>query len=98
MIIPQFVLRTVTLFGGIAVEKAMNKILPVSMDEFKKDAVATIGTALIQAAAVDSIMTYIENRIVNTFENIAVPSAELEEIPAEPEPQAKSKQTKQSAK
>jgi hypothetical protein len=86
MIIPTIVLRTISLFGGIAVERSINKILPISLDLLKSDTIATIGTAIIQAAASDAIMTYIEDRLIDAFDGIDAPAPELVEIP-QPAPQ-----------
>lgn len=97
MIIPQLILRTVSLFGGIAVERAINKVLPVSLDLLKNDTIATIGTAIIQAAAADMVMTYIEDRLIDTFDGIAMPAPELQEIPPAPAPAPAAAQPGKSA-
>jgi len=101
--IPQIILRAVSLFGGIAVQKAVNNVLPVSIDLVKKDAVGAIGTVLIQAAAADVVMSYIEGRIVGALDSIAaVKPQQLEVIPpaqpTQPEPQPTVKPATKQAK
>lgn len=66
-----FLIRTVTLFGGIAVSKALSKVLPVNPEMFKGDPIGTIGATILQAAAADAVMGYIENRIVEGLDAIA---------------------------
>lgn len=70
--IPNLVIRTITLFGGICVSRAVNKVLPVNTAMFKDDPIGTIGTTIVQAAVSDAVMTYIENRIVETLDSIAI--------------------------
>lgn len=74
MIVNIFV-RAASLFGGIAVNKAISNavsvVLPVSKAAFMNDPVAVIGTVIIQAVASDAVMSYVEARIVGALDNIA---------------------------
>jgi hypothetical protein len=97
MVIPQIIMRTIGLFGGIAVERAVNKVLPISMEALKSDTIATIGAGIIQAVASDFIMTYVEDRLIDAFDGIEAPAPKLEKIepqavppaPAQPKPASK---------
>lgn len=80
--ITSFLIRTVTVFGGIAVSKALNKVLPINTAAFQGDPVGTIGATIIQAAAADAIMGYIETRIIETLDSIAPAGITEEQPPA----------------
>jgi len=86
MLLPNVLLRAVNIFGGLAVEKAVNKFIPVSFELLKTDTLATIGAGLIQAVVSEAVMTYVSDKFIDAFDGIQAPAPELVEIP-QPEPQ-----------
>lgn len=77
--------KAVGLLGGIAVSKAMHKVLPLSPSQFQGDPIGTIGAVLIHAVASDLVTDYISNRIDGITTIINTIAADPNALP-EPEP------------
>lgn len=95
------ILRGVSVFAGIAVTKTVSKILPVSVEGLKADPVSTIGSVLVNAVLTDATVKFVEDKVVDILDSIAVAqavTAAQAQSETEPKPDPEFNKSKAKAK